>query len=227
MSSTLYCLLLSVTLVSGHLLTDDRTTRRPRKGDPEEIPRKSQTRIQSRRQRSVSFQDDHECQEGNPLGASYSGKMNVTASGRICQIWAASKPHDHDDTEVGEHNHCRNPDEDPTGVWCHTTDPDRSWEYCSVPICPILLKVLDFTADNDKERDSNGEYTGATLKAGFLPESFTICSAIMVDAWTTDFSGADMSRLLDDDGDTWGIIQLYAASSFTEYIVSLGPVEII
>ena len=77
------------------------------------------------------------------------------------------------------------------------------------------MKVLDFSADNDHEPDSNEEYTGATLKAGFLPESFTICSAIMSDAWTTDFSGARMFQLLDDDGDRWGMIKLYAASGYT------------
>ena len=131
LSSTLFCLLL-LSLVSGHLLTDDRTTRRPRKGDPEER-RKSQTRIQSRQQRSVSSQDDNECQEGNPLGASYLGKMNVTTSGRTCQVWAASQPHEHNFTYMGEHNHCRNPAGTPGGVWCYTTDPDKEWEYCSLP----------------------------------------------------------------------------------------------
>ena len=85
LSSTLFCLLLSVFFVSGHLLTDDRTTRRPRKGDPEER-RKMKTRIQSRQQRSVGSQDDNECQEGDPLGESYSGRMNVTTSGRTCQV---------------------------------------------------------------------------------------------------------------------------------------------
>ena len=38
------------------------------------------------------------------------------------------------------------------------------------------LKVLDFSADNDGKPDGNGEYTSATLEAGPLPESFTICS---------------------------------------------------
>ena len=33
------------------------------------------------------------------------------------------------------------------------------------------LKVLDFSADIDQQPDSNGEYTGATLEAGPLPES--------------------------------------------------------
>ena len=54
-------------------------------------------------------------------------------------------------------------------------------EHCAVPICRAMLKVLDFSADNDHEPDSNGEYTSATIEAGPLPESFTICSAFMVD----------------------------------------------
>ena len=145
----------------------------------------------------------YDCQKGDPLGVSYSGEMNVTKSGRTCQAWAASQPHEHRLTDVGEHNHCRNPNYDdyykPEGVWCYTTDPYKQWEYCDVPICESTMKVLDFSADNDNERDSNGEYTSATLDAGPLPESFTICSAIMVDAWTTEFTEAGMFTLLDDD----------------------------
>ena len=117
--STLFCLLLSVTLASGHLHPDDRTIRWPRKGDPEE-GMKAQTRIKSRQHRSLSSQGNLECQEGNPLGASYSGERNVTASGRPCQSWpAAGNP------EVGEHNYCRNPDGDLGGVWCYGTDMGR------------------------------------------------------------------------------------------------------
>ena len=77
--STLFCLLVS--LVSGNLLTDDQ--KRPMKGEPEEGKR-AQTRIKSRQHRSVGSQE--ECQEGDPLGVSYSGRMNVTASGRTCQV---------------------------------------------------------------------------------------------------------------------------------------------
>ena len=51
--------------------------------------------------------------------------------------------------------------------------------------------------------DINGEYTGATLEAGPLPESFTICSAFMVEAWTADFGSALMFELLNKDGYTW------------------------
>ena len=63
-----------------------------------------------------------------------------------------------------------------------------------------MLKVLDFSADNDHEPDSTGDYTSATLEAGPLPESFTICSALVVEAWTTEFTTADMFTLLDNDG---------------------------
>ena len=40
------------------------------------------SRIGKQRERSVSLQDDLECQEGNPLGASYLGRMNGTTGGR-------------------------------------------------------------------------------------------------------------------------------------------------
>ena len=60
--STLFCLLLSIFLVSGHLLPDGRTTRRPRKEDPEE-KRKTQTRIQGRKQR-YSFKTEYKVKLG-------------------------------------------------------------------------------------------------------------------------------------------------------------------
>ena len=187
----------------------------------------------------------YNCQEGNPLGASYLGDRNVTASGRPCQAWTAEEPHDSLHWEMGDHNLCRNPDEDPNWVWCYTTDPDKQWEYCDVKRCdvtynttssqgnqkcqegdslcePTMLKVLDFSADNDNDLDSKGEYTGATLKPGPLPESFTICSAFMVDAWTPEFTSAYMFILNDDNGTRWGYIKLYAAPSYTVYEVELG-----
>ena len=147
LSPTLFCLLLSVSIISGHLFTDDRTTRRP-EGDPEER-RKSQTRIQSRQQRMVGSQDD-----------------------RVTK-----------------------------------------------------LKVFDFSADNDHEPDSNGEFTGATLNVGLFPESFTICSAIMVEAWITEFTSPDFVTLRGDDRYQWGMMQLYAADGYTQYQVRLGPLE--
>ena len=227
--SVLFCLLLSdsVTHVSGlllldhlpdqipgHILPDDLTARM---GDPKDG---KNTLLRNRDQRSS--QGNLECQEGNPLGVTYSGRTNVTTSGTTCQLWAESKPHEHGFTDVGENNHCRNPNGDSEGVWCYTMDPEKEWEYCSVPICAPMLKVLDFSADNDQEPDSNGEYTGATLDTGFpLPESFTICSAFMVEAWKTEFTAARMFTLLNDYGDIWGGIIMWEGYKFVEYRVDM------
>ena len=180
-------------------------------------------RNRDRHQRSYGSKENLECQDGDSWGVNYSGNMNHTTSGRACQAWSAQEPHQHEYTEIGEHNHCRNSFLDVDGVWCFTTDPDMLWDYCPVPICAPMLKVLDFSADNDHEPDSNGEYSGATLEAGPLPETFTICSAFMVEAWITDFSTADMFTVLGQNGFSWMIIYLWAASSYTEYSVYLGP----
>ena len=94
------------------------------------------------------------------------------------------------------------------------------------PLCvPSMLKVFDFSADNDHEPDSNGEYTSATLHAGPLPESFTVCSAIMVDAFTRDFASAAMFNLLGSDRDRWGSMTLNSQTNNREYDVRLGPVR--
>ena len=98
----------------------------------------------------------------------------------------------------------------------------RSFDFQGNP--ENLMKVLDFSADNDHEPDSNGEYTRATLEAGPLPESFTICSALMVEAWTTEFTTTELFELLDNDGNRWGRIELNSASSYTEYVHRVWPV---
>ena len=88
------------------------------------------------------------------------------------------------------------------------------------------LKVLDFSSDGDQLPDSNGEYTSATLKAGPLPESFTICSALMTEGWTTEFASAEMFTLLEADGNLWGNINLYDNIRSTDFEVRLGPVNL-
>ena len=41
-----------------------------------------------------------------------------------------------DPLEVGlQDNYCRNPDDEPGGPWCYTTDPAKRWEYCDVMNC--------------------------------------------------------------------------------------------
>ena len=98
------------------------------------------------------------------------------------------------------------------GIQTGNKDPDK------------MSKVFDLLADNDHEPDGNGEYTSAILEASPLPESFIICSAFMVEAWTTDFSEAVLFTLLDNNGITWANINLYATPSSTKYKVHFGLV---
>ena len=73
------------------------------------------------------------------LGRDYRGYVSVTSTGRECQTWTDQEPHNHTRTEarypgtgLGEHNYCRNPDNEPRGAWCYTTDPESRFEYCDV-----------------------------------------------------------------------------------------------
>ena len=66
----------------------------------------------------------------------FSSCQTKTTSGRTCQQWTAQSPHTHsiDDNDpskgIGSHNYCRNPDGEPGGIWCYTTDANKRWEYC-------------------------------------------------------------------------------------------------
>merc|ERR1719450_1216760 len=75
-----------------------------------------------------------ESMSGN--GQDYRGCQRTTRTGRTCQKWTSNEPHSHSfkpeyypGMGLGDHNKCRNPDGDQT-IWCYTTDPDYSWDYC-------------------------------------------------------------------------------------------------
>jgi hypothetical protein len=66
----------------------------------------------------------------------YDGKVSITTSGRECQRWDLNYPHEPKyQPKNSRHNHCRNPDKDPKGPWCYTTDPKKRFEYCDVTDC--------------------------------------------------------------------------------------------
>ena len=73
------------------------------------------------------------------LGRDYRGVVDTTITGKSCQQWTDQTPQEHNRTEarypgtgLGEHNFCRNPDNEPGGPWCFTTDSESRWEYCDV-----------------------------------------------------------------------------------------------
>ncbi len=72
-------------------------------------------------------------------GKYYRGTQNKTKSGKDCQKWTETSPHDPNATiktllssnsdGLGDHNYCRNPDDEAT-IWCYTTDPSTRMEEC-------------------------------------------------------------------------------------------------
>jgi len=85
-----------------------------------------------------------ECGCAEVQQADYRGDVAVTKSGKECQRWDSQTPHNHSRTRERYpnaglvDNYCRNPDGEPGGAWCYTTDPDVRWEYCHVDVCGIL-----------------------------------------------------------------------------------------
>lgn len=70
------------------------------------------------------------------MGLAYNGTVNTTRTGLNCKnryVISINSP-----TQTEHHNYCRNPDDDPNGPWCFTTDPDVLWEECSIPLCGRL-----------------------------------------------------------------------------------------
>ena len=71
----------------------------------------------------------------------YRGEISTTITGRTCQRWDEQAPQSHSRTRKNYptanlvENYCRNPDNEPGGAWCYTTDENKRWEYCGVPVC--------------------------------------------------------------------------------------------
>jgi hypothetical protein len=91
----------------------------------------------------VSFYNhDYNICGSYPLLFDYRGTINSTHSGLTCQSWSAQWPNEHSMTSaqyptsgLGNHNYCRNPNNQPGGAWCYTSNTDIPWEYCDVPVC--------------------------------------------------------------------------------------------
>ncbi|XP_038666762.1 hepatocyte growth factor-like protein [Scyliorhinus canicula] len=74
-------------------------------------------------------------------GFAYRGRVSKTKSGKLCQKWTSSVPHEHRNTpadfpEKGlDLNYCRNPDNHENGPWCYTTDWNTRLEDCGIARC--------------------------------------------------------------------------------------------
>ncbi|CAH1786990.1 unnamed protein product, partial [Owenia fusiformis] len=101
-------------------------------------------------------------------GKEYEGTIAVTNSGKVCQAWSAQSPHKHGNTDASKFpdetltdasNYCRNPDGEPNGPWCYTTNERTRWEYCSMPFC------------DDYQPPAETTLPPTTLPPGFCPTS--------------------------------------------------------
>lgn len=78
------------------------------------------------------------------MGKKYNGTHSTTISGKVCQRWDSSVPHNHgitdprwfpDNSLSDAANYCRNPSDWAEGPFCITTDPKVEWEVCDIPFC--------------------------------------------------------------------------------------------
>ncbi|XP_054101638.1 hepatocyte growth factor-like protein isoform X3 [Callithrix jacchus] len=78
-------------------------------------------------------------------GVGYRGTVATTSSGLSCQAWSHKFPNDHKYTPTLrnglEENFCRNPDGDPGGPWCYTTDPAVRFQSCGIKSCREAICV--------------------------------------------------------------------------------------
>ncbi|XP_057560801.1 hepatocyte growth factor-like protein isoform X2 [Hippopotamus amphibius kiboko] len=72
-------------------------------------------------------------------GVEYRGTVAITMGGLPCQRWSHRFPNDHKYTPTLrnglEEDFCRNPDRDPGGPWCYTTDPAVRFQSCGIKSC--------------------------------------------------------------------------------------------
>uniref|UniRef100_A0A8D0C8T6 Hepatocyte growth factor n=1 Tax=Scleropages formosus TaxID=113540 RepID=A0A8D0C8T6_SCLFO len=74
-------------------------------------------------------------------GRNYKGTASVTKTNIRCQAWDSNMPHDHkflpkrNRKKDLQENYCRNPDNETTGPWCFTMNPEIRHQSCGIPQC--------------------------------------------------------------------------------------------
>merc|ERR1719265_1819124 len=103
----------------------------------------------------------------DPRGEKYRGCQTHTITGRECQPWSQSVPHDHSFTPESypsaglEANFCRNPVAHKT-IWCITTDPTKRWEECA-PIGEALKETVNIFEEKEALEAENAALREAAL----------------------------------------------------------------
>jgi len=131
---------------------------------------------------------NNECGSEERFQSDYRGMIAETGSGLECQRWDSQNPHGHSRTAENfpdsglEENYCRNPDNEPDGTWCYTTDINKRWRSCNVPVCPKLAP--NGTAPSDS---FSGDWAEFLLSDGFEVSNYfqfaTAAEGMFVGFW--------------------------------------------
>ncbi|XP_063031474.1 tissue-type plasminogen activator isoform X2 [Melospiza melodia melodia] len=147
-------------------------------------------------------------------GVTYRGTWSTTESGAECLNWNSDglvnrrySGHREDAAELGlgNHNYCRNPDED-SRPWCYIYKGGRyTWEHCSVPSCS---KVRNTNCSSGRGTDYRGSHSvtssGATcLKWNSLILINKVYTAWRRDAYQLGLGSHNFCRNPDNDSKPW------------------------
>ena len=73
-------------------------------------------------------------------------------------------------------NYCRNPDNEPEGVWCYTTSPRQRWEYCDIRVCGRYYVTEKISSDY---RDSLSGYVFSPCMDRWDSLSLSSCDSMI------------------------------------------------
>ena len=77
-----WILVVTIVCTSLGLLSCDQASQIKARKKRDRVPR-----ILDKEVDKIDIQNNTECQEGDPLGANYTGTMNVTRGGKSCKFW--------------------------------------------------------------------------------------------------------------------------------------------
>uniref|UniRef100_A0A8C8RMX0 Plasminogen activator n=1 Tax=Pelusios castaneus TaxID=367368 RepID=A0A8C8RMX0_9SAUR len=152
------------------------------------------------------------CYKG--LGVRYRGTWSVTQSGSECLNWNISalaqkkyngRRADAAQLGLGNHNYCRNPDED-SKPWCHIYKGGTyTWEYCSTPACSKGGKQDCFSGKGTEYRGRHSTTSsGATcLRWDSRLIANKVYTAWKVNAQQLDLGSHNFCRNPDNDSRPW------------------------
>ncbi|XP_078489720.1 uncharacterized protein LOC100185327 [Ciona intestinalis] len=124
--------------------------------------------------RDCSIWRHHQCYFD--YGRDYRGMLSTTRSGLRCALWTTD--HNNDLYPLGErgidtHNFCRNPDNEPTGIWCYV-DGEQYMDFCNATICPDEYKIMPNITLGEDESTEN-----PTVRFLFGPLISGVCGGVV------------------------------------------------